>query len=219
MSGFRRKPPPSLFGDAVVGIFLDLERGAQKAELVLQVDIGLEGAEIGERLRIAKIILVGEGPGIEQLGLLLCHLRQQRDRLGVMRRIEQVLQRVQIVLHEIDHRIAIALRNGSRATRTIIWLRPIASSCVNSGCAKASNSGSVPNGKGEVIRSTLPSFSMAFWSGKRTSIIVTSRLSCRLCFASIARTAMSTALPRWLVAMILPLRSSTAWIGLSLRTK
>ena len=76
---------------------------------MLQVDIGLEGAEIGERLRIAEIILVGEGPGIEQLGLLLCHLRQQRDRLGVVRRIEQVLQRVQIVLHEIDHRIAMCL--------------------------------------------------------------------------------------------------------------
>src|SRR5262249_27537714 len=46
-----------------------------------------------------------------------------------------------------------------------------------------------------------------------------SRLSSSPCLRSMARMAMSTALPAALVATILPLRSSTFWIGLSLSTK
>src|SRR5271155_285848 len=97
-------------------------------------------------------------------------------------------------------------RNPLRATWTIICERPIASSWVNRGRDRDKNSGSRPNGNTAVIRSTLPSFSIAFSSGKRTSMIVTSLLSCRCCFASIARKAMSIALPVWFDARILPLQ-------------
>ena len=65
---------------------------------MLQVDVGLRGFEIGHGGGVTKVVLRREGPFLEGFGLALRALRKQRDRLGMVRGVEEEAQRAQVVL-------------------------------------------------------------------------------------------------------------------------
>ena len=71
----------SLGDEGEIRVFLDLERLAQKAQLVLQIDILLQGIEIGQCLGIAVIVFIGKDPVLEKFRLLLCRVGNDPDGL------------------------------------------------------------------------------------------------------------------------------------------
>jgi len=83
--------------------------GLQEAELVQQVDTRLQRADIGQAVRVAVIVVLGEKPGIELVRGLLGELRDDRDRFLVVGRIEIEMPRAQRIFEEVDDRGAVLL--------------------------------------------------------------------------------------------------------------
>src|SRR5713226_4428134 len=70
--------------DAEVCVLPDVDVGVQETELSLQPDIGLQGPEIREEVRIAVVVsslaAFHEQPFLERLGRPLAHSRRDLDR-------------------------------------------------------------------------------------------------------------------------------------------
>src|ERR1051326_4423603 len=66
--------------DAEIGVLLNVDRGADEPEFLLQIDIPLQRIEIGERLGVAVIILLGKRPAVVERSRAFGDLGEQRHR-------------------------------------------------------------------------------------------------------------------------------------------
>src|SRR5487761_295886 len=140
---------------AYVGIFFYVDIVLEEPDLLLELQVALQRAQIRHAVRIAILILAGEGP-FHAGRRRLVESRDDVDRFFVIFRIAVPAYRPHGILEEIDQR---------RAVHMVSCVMPNASFCVNRLFAIAKRPGSSENGGTALMRSAFFSASIARMAG------------------------------------------------------